>query len=462
MDTQVRQNLDYGFEIQKLYLEYLMKNPEIFVRCQSIFDADLFDRRIRPAAQYVIDYVVKYNAVPTYAVVNATSNAKLVEPEDLGDDTCEWLMDEFETFTRHMALERAIIKASDMLESGEYGAVELLIKEAVQISIQKDLGTSYYEDPIKRLTGLRNMNGQMSTGLQGLDRRLYGGFNRGELHIFAAPSGGGKSLFLANLALNYSLRFHDVVYFTFELSEELVCMRIDAMTTGIPAKDIFKRIDDVDSKVKKMGTSAGAIQVKYLPSGKTCNDLRAFLKEYKVKTGVLPSVVVVDYLDLMMPMSRKVSPENTFIKDKYVSEELRNLGTELNCLVITAAQLNRQAQEESDYNHSHISGGISKIQTADGVYGIYRTPAMIEQGKYELQFLKTRNNDASGSKLSLCFDRDTLRISDDEEDAPTVTNAASKMIAQQQPSPTKSQVESTSLRRLLNQFDALDNDNPDH
>lgn len=457
METSIRQNLDYGFEIQKLYLEYLMKNPEIFVRCQSIFDAELFDRRLRSSAQYIIDYVVKYNAVPTYAVVNAASGSKLVEPEELGDDAGEWLMDEFETFIRHMALERAIIKASDMLESGEYGAVEALVKEAVQISIQKNLGTSYYEDPIKRLQGLKNTNGQMSTGWAGLDKRLYGGLNRGELHIFAAPSGGGKSLFLANLALNYSLNHHDVVYVTFELSEELVCMRIDAMTTGIPAKDIFRRIDDVESKVKTMGSNAGAIQVKYLPSGKTCNDLRAYLKEYKVKTGVMPSVVAVDYLDLMMPVSKKVSPENTFIKDKFVSEELRNLAKELNCLVITASQLNRQAQEESEYNHSHISGGLSKIQTADGVYGIYRTPAMIEQGKYELQFLKTRNNNACGSKLQLCFDQDTLRITDAEEPV-TVSLPISQVanINRNKPAPVSAEVESTTLRRLLNQFGNTD------
>lgn len=457
METSIRQNLDYGFEIQKLYLEYLMKNPEIFVRCQSIFDAELFDRRLRSSAQYIIDYVVKYNAVPTYAVVNAASGSKLVEPEELGDDAGEWLMDEFETFIRHMALERAIIKASDMLESGEYGAVEALVKEAVQISIQKNLGTSYYEDPIKRLQGLKNTNGQMSTGWAGLDKRLYGGLNRGELHIFAAPSGGGKSLFLANLALNYSLNHHDVVYVTFELSEELVCMRIDAMTTGIPAKDIFRRIDDVESKVKTMGSNAGAIQVKYLPSGKTCNDLRAYLKEYKVKTGVMPSVVAVDYLDLMMPVSKKVSPENTFIKDKFVSEELRNLAKELNCLVITASQLNRQAQEESEYNHSHISGGLSKIQTADGVYGIYRTPAMIEQGKYELQFLKTRNNNACGSKLQLCFDQDTLRITDAEEPV-TVSLPISQVanINRNKPAPVSADVESTTLRRLLNQFGNTD------
>ena len=50
---------------------------------------------------------------------------------------------------------------------------------------------------------------------------------------------------------------------------------------------------------------------------------------------------MVDYLDLLMPVSVKVNPNDQFIKDKYVAEELRNLAQELNILLVTASQLNR-------------------------------------------------------------------------------------------------------------------------
>ena len=42
-----------------------------------------------------------------------------------------------------------------------------------------------------------------------------------------------------------------------------------------------------------------------------------------------------------MPVSAKVSPSDLFVKDKYVSEELRNLAKELGILLVTASQLNR-------------------------------------------------------------------------------------------------------------------------
>jgi hypothetical protein len=105
-----------------------------------------------------------------------------------------------------------------------------------------------------------------------------------------------------------------------------------------------------------------------------------------------------------------------FIKDKYVSEELRNLAVEKNCVFVTAAQLNRGAVEEVEFDHSHISGGLSKIQTADNVFGIFTSRAMRERGRYQIQLMKTRSSSGVGQKLDLDFNIETLRISDLPED----------------------------------------------
>jgi hypothetical protein len=149
-----------------------------------------------------------------------------------------------------------------------------------------------------------------------------------------------------------------------------------------------------------------------MPSGKNCNDIRAYLKEYQVKKGVKPDVILIDYLDLMMPLSVKVSPSDLFVKDKYVSEEIRNLAMETQCITVTASQLNRSAVEEIEFDHSHISGGLSKIMTADNVIGIFTSRAMKERGRYQVQFMKTRSSSGVGQKVDLEFDIDSLRIKD--------------------------------------------------
>ena len=411
-----RQNTDYGYDIQKVYLEMMLTDAETFVRCQSVFDPQTFDRRLQPQAKFLNDYVVEHNAMPTFDMVNAATDGNLTHPGELMENHYDWLLQEFETFSRHKALETAILKSADLLEKGEYGPVEDLVKNAVQIGLQKDLGTDYWADPKARLEAIKDKNGQVSTGWPGLDKKLFGGFNRGELNIFAGGSGSGKSLFLANLGVNWALAGLNVIYLTFELSENLVSMRVDSMTTDIPSRDIFKSIDDVEMKVKMIGKKSGAFQVKYMPTGKNANDIRSFLKEYEIKTGKKVDVLLVDYLDLMSPIAARISAENLFVKDKYVSEELRNLAMELNTLFVTASQLNRSSVEEIEFDHSHISGGISKINTADNLIGIFTSRAMRERGRYQIQLMKTRSSSGVGQKIDLEFDVDSLRIRDLGED----------------------------------------------
>ena len=412
----------YDYDVQKLYLEMMLSDAETFVRCQGIFDHTLFDRKLQDAAQFVNEYAKKYSVLPDFSTVNASCKTELKEVGELKEGHLSWLMDEFESFTRHKALERAIISSADLLEKKEYGQVELLVKDAVQIGLARDMGTDYFLDPRARLMGLKDKNGQVSTGWDTMDRKLFGGFNRGELNIFAGGSGAGKSLFLANLGVNWALQGLNVVYLTLELSEQLVSMRVDSMVTGITTRDIFKNIDDVEMKVKMIGKKSGALQVKYMPSGKTTNDIRAYLKEYEIKVGKKVDVLLVDYLDLLMPVGKRISAENLFVKDKYVSEELRNLAMELQCVFVTAAQLNRGAVEEVEFDHSHISGGLSKIQTADNVFGIFTSRAMRERGRYQIQLMKTRSSSGVGQKVDLGFDIDTLRIVDIDEDEQESTN----------------------------------------
>jgi len=407
-----RQNTDYGYDIQKLYLEMMLSDAGTFVRCQSIFDHTLFDRRLQDAAEFVNNYVTEHNALPTFDMVAAATKTEFKDPGVLKDEHYDWLMIEFETFTKHKGLERAILESADMLEKGDYGPVEELIKKAVQIGLQKDMGTDYWLDPRGRLLGLKDKNGQVKTGWDTVDKRLFGGMNRGELNIFAGGSGAGKSLFLANLGVNWALQGLNVVYLTLELSEALVSMRVDSMTTGVSTKEIFKDLDNIEMRVKMIGKKSGAFQIKYMPSGKTTNDIRAYLKEYEIKMGRKVDVLLVDYMDLLLPISKKISAENLFVKDKYVAEELRNLAMEKQCVFVTAAQLNRGAVEEVEFDHSHISGGLSKIQTADNVFGIFTSRAMRERGKYQIQLMKTRSSSGVGMKIDLDFDIDTLRITD--------------------------------------------------
>jgi len=405
---------DYTFDVQKLYLEMMLADAESFARAQNIFDSNNFDRKLMPVAKFIKEYAEQYKVLPEVDMVNAKFDTKLKTAKDLDPSHFNWLLDEFETFSRHKALERAILESADILETGngQYASVEDKIKAAVNIGLTRDMGTDYFEDPRGRLERLKNSNGQISTGWANIDKKLFGGFNRGELNIFAGGSGAGKSLFLQNLAVNWASAGLNCCYVTFELSEMLVAMRLDAMITNTPTRKIFPDIDNVEMKLKMLSKKAGNLQIKYLPSGSTVLDIKTYLKELELKNKKKIDCILIDYLDLMMPKSKKVSPADLFIKDKYVSEELRNLAVESQILMVTASQLNRASVEEIEFDHSHIAGGLSKVQTADNVFGIFTSRAMKERGRYQLQFMKTRSSSGVGQKVDLEFDVDTLRIKD--------------------------------------------------
>lgn len=433
---------DYTADIQKLFLEMLMQDPSNYPRVQNIYNPENFDRSIRAAASFIKEHCDKHSVLPTYSQIKATTGVDLQTIPDMSELHAEWFMGEFEGFTRRKELERAILKAADLLEDGNYDPVEKLIKDAVQISLTKDMGTDYFANPAERINKYFSSGGQTSTGWPQLDRILYGGMSRGELNIFAGGSGSGKSLVMMNIALSWLAAGLSGVYITLELSEELTSLRTDAMLTSMSTKDIRKNVDDTALKVAMTGKKYGQYRVKSLPAQSNINDIRAYVKEVQIQTGMKIDFIMVDYLDLLMPVSAKVNPNDLFVKDKYVSEELRNLAKELKVLLVTASQLNRSAVEEVEFDHSHISGGISKINTADNVFGIFTSRAMRERGKYQLQCMKSRSSQGVGQKIELEYNIDTMRITDPGVDTVSSTNQVSSIMDRIKQGSAKSAIDS--------------------
>lgn len=408
---------DYNTETQKLFLEIMITDPEMYVRIQNIYNNENFDRALKEASKFISEHSTEYNSLPSREQVQAVTGVELRALDNLDNGIREWFLKEFEGFSRRRELERAILKSADMIEKGEYDPVESIIKNAVQIGLTRDMGTDYFANPGERINRYFNSGGQVSTGWPQLDKLLYGGFSRGELNIFAGGSGSGKSLVMMNIALSWLQMGLSGVYISLELSEELCGLRTDAMLTGTSTKDIRRDVENTELKIRLVSKKSGKYRIKALPAQSNINDIRSFLKEYQIQTGNAVDFVMIDYLDLLMPVSAKVSPNDLFIKDKYVSEELRNLAKELNVLMVTASQLNRSAVEEVEFDHSHISGGISKINTADNVFGIFTSRQMRERGRYQIQCMKSRSSTGVGMKIDLDYNIETMRITDPGEDA---------------------------------------------
>ncbi len=223
----------------------------------------------------------------------------------------------------------------------------------------------------------------------------------------------GKSLFLANVSVNMLMCGLNVIYITLELSEEVVAKRFDSIVSGVGQADILKNINKVATDISNKANSWGKLFIKRMPESTTCaNHIRAYLKEFELMNGIIPDVIAIDYLDLMSPNS-KVSAEAIFIKDKYVSEEVRSIGNEYDCIVLSASQFGRggyQSAEKSDQSSDNIAGGISKVNTTDNLFAIIQSEQMKTKGEYMLKLLKTRSSSGVGNFVPLSWDSVSLRI----------------------------------------------------
>ena len=410
--------VEYSEDIQKLLIETMLSNEECFSRSRRIIQEKYFDEKFRKTIYVINDYVNQYNELPKPDLIKAKTNIEYSIRDNITSKDVDWYLENIEGFCRHRAIHNALIIGADKWQSGDYGTAESELKKALSVSLFKDIGISYFENPKLRLEKLKESNGQISTGYKSIDDKLYGGINVGELMIFCGTSGSGKSLVLQNLALNWSLAGKNVVIVSLELSPELISLRLDAMLSSTSTKQIFKNIDFIDSKIREF-SGGGRIQIKYMNPGTTCRDISSYLSEYEIQTKLTPDVLIMDYVDLAHPNSKKITLNDVYTKDKIVCEELRSLANDKKMILVTASQLNRTAVSETEHDHSHIGGGLSKIQTADNVLSILATPTMMERGKYRLMFLKTRSSSGVGSKVDLSYNSQSMRISDEIESSNT-------------------------------------------
>jgi len=149
----------------------------------------------------------------------------------------------------------------ELLEQGKYDVIKKKVDDAMKAGQDSNLGHEYktmiterYEDSIRNV---------VSTGWQVIDEITQGGFGKGELVLFAAPPGIGKSWSLVNIGVAAMKLGKTVAHYTLELNEGYVGQRYDAVLSKIAVANLKYNMEDV----KKSVTSVkGDLIVKHYPT----------------------------------------------------------------------------------------------------------------------------------------------------------------------------------------------------
>lgn len=400
---------------QKLLIELLISNADTFALCQGIVDPEYFDPEFKNTVHFIKKYYQEYNTTPNPQQIEAECGQRL-EQRNVKNDEILYCANEVESFCKYHAMKKAILSSVDDINNSNFGAIEQKIRDAITVSLNRDLGLRYYDNPGKRLQTMLTNNGTIPTLWTEVDDLLFGGLSRKEMLLVSANSGGGKSICLANLALNMSEQGYNVLYASLELSEDIIAQRFDTMITGISRKEWKQHVSEIATRIQEAGLNKGHIDIKTFPVGTNATQLHAYLKEYYLQYGFMPDILVLDYVDLMHPNEKHVGLDNLWIKDKLCSEQLRDVGVKHNMIIATASQLNRSAVNATHQSHDQIAGGISKINTCDVYWSILMNETQRAKGEICFHFQKTRNSDGVGKTVFLTWDAKHLRILNKPED----------------------------------------------
>lgn len=371
----------YGNAFQQKVVAALMTDRNFLQQVHDLIDPKYFGT---DATQWIVKetlgYFKDYKAAPTLEVLKVELDKVDVDilktsiVETLKDclkhhesTDLEFVKDKAIDFCKNQKLKNAILGSVDLLKNGQYDQIKQLIDTAMKAGTDRNVGHDYIEHIGDRFQ--ENLRSTIPTPWDVINDVMDGGLGKGELGVFVAPAGIGKSMALVNIAADALKKGLNVVYYSCELSETYVGARFDSYFTGIPSQDLKFHEDEVRDKLKGI---KGKLIVKYFPTKTaTVSMLNAHLEKC-IMQGMKPDIVIIDYADLLRDVGTKGGNVRHDIMLGNIYEDIRGLAGIYQIPIYTASQANRSALEEDVIEADKIADSYAKVMVADFVVSLSR------------------------------------------------------------------------------------------
>ncbi len=337
-----------------------------------------------------------------------------------------------EHFNR-IRLERTHDKLGSLLQADEVADADTTLVQATTQRI--NLGKRAYVDPFQDwefISSLVNWEEEQKPLIEypGELGRFFGmDLDRGGFVAFLAPTGVGKSFWLLDLAYRAMRQRRKVAFFLVgDMTKEQWGQRLASraalhpfhsaswpVTVPYPS-DLFYENDNAkvkhQAKVFKKPMTRKFIwdacqdvctivrsRKSYLrleaTSATSVLGIRESLREWELEDYV-PDVVVVDYADNLTPIDMKEEPRDRI---NTTWRHLRMLALDLNCLVATATQANREGFGVHLLKKENVADDRRKVDHLTALYGINVTPEEEDKGQCRLNKPKVREGAPSQRKV---------------------------------------------------------------
>lgn len=198
--------------------------------------------------------------------------------------------------------------------------------------------------------------GRVPTGFEALDSILYG-FDNSDLIVIGARPCMGKTALMISLALNIVEQNVPVLFYSFEMSNSQMMMRILSNRSGLEPYKI------------QNGRMAPEEWDKLMETCKSLNDLPLYISErfsakienfceqaVKDIEATKAQIIFIDYLQLF---STKEKMQNRYEEVALCTRTLKHLARGLNIPIVVGSQINRNPEHRSqghvEFYHPHMS-----------------------------------------------------------------------------------------------------------
>ena len=73
---------EYNTDIQRLFLQMMVTNSELYTRVMNIMNPENFDRSLRNVAEFIVEHTAKYSIMPDITLIKATTGEAIDHIED--------------------------------------------------------------------------------------------------------------------------------------------------------------------------------------------------------------------------------------------------------------------------------------------------------------------------------------------------------------------------------------------
>lgn len=409
----------FDVDYQNRFLNVFITDREGFPeRIIDIVQVDYFDAYQKILLDYELNFFSKYREIARFSTLRDIINEKekglnkdhliglLEKIEQINIENVQHVKDSSYRFFKERSVKNCLFELVVDWKKHNYDSMKTKLENSLKAGEPKETGHNYLKDVAKRLE--KDFRDPISF-IPSLDSYIGGGASAGEMAFVLAPTGGGKSMFLVAGAATALLAGKKVVYYTLELSEEVVGQRFDSCINQIGLKNVWDFTDIIQERTEEISKFGGSLIIKEFLTGQaTINTLMAHLRTLEVSDGFKPDIVFIDYGDLLKPLD-SFSEKRHSLDSIYVG--IRGMANEFRIPIWSALQTNRTGMDTDKVSLSTVGETLGALRAADIVISVGRDPDELEENPTaaKIGILKNRNG-AAGFYLDAIFDPSKIFI----------------------------------------------------